>query len=311
MKFSLTLILSCLILFLASCSIPQKKTDSIYLNIELQASNKNKEIILEKMLEEDFDFSISFNVENSYKLNNNIINSNLKYFCNSFIQDQNKYLESLIFDSSESNNKKILIIYSKNYEKELLQIKQKYPNELYVYLDNENYEVDLKDVLGVEDSIKQFNQILNFDKSLKIKHSPRKRNDISKIYFFLDYDLGKSVVPIVRNYAFEIDSYSSSEIFHGASDIKKLVDFENLNTPLSNELLKKIQKRKDIKSIKNELEKLLIEDFLLIEMVHQNNLFKKNLTLNTSTQKVQDNDKCIKRSLSVSRISSNELSNLP
>ena len=312
MKFSLTLILSCLILFLASCSIPQKKTDSIYSNIELQTSNKNKEIILEKILEEDFDFSISFNVENSYKLNNNIINSNLKYFCNSFIQDQNKYLESLIFDSSQkNNNKKILIIYSKNYEKELLQIKQKYPNELYVYLDNENYEVDLKDVLGVEDSIKQFNQILNFDKSLKIKHSPRKRNDISKIYFFLDYDLGKSVVPIVRNYAFEIDSYSSSEIFHGASDIKKLVDFENLNTPLSNELLKKIQKKKNIKSIKNELEKLLIEDFLLIEMAHQNNLFKKNLTLNTSTQKVQDNNKCIKRSLSVSRISSNELSNLP
>ena len=93
-----------------------KKADSIYLNIELQASNKNKEIILEKMLERDFDFSISFNVENSYKLNNNIMNSNLKYFCNSFIQDQNKYLESLIFDSSQNNNKKILIIYSKNYE---------------------------------------------------------------------------------------------------------------------------------------------------------------------------------------------------
>ena len=55
MKFSLTLILSCLILFLASCSIPQKKTDSIYSNIELQTSNKNKEIILEKILVQCFD----------------------------------------------------------------------------------------------------------------------------------------------------------------------------------------------------------------------------------------------------------------
>ena len=107
MKFSLTLILSCLILFLASCSIPQKKTDTIFSNIELQTSNKNKEIILEKMLEDDFDFSVSFNKESSYKLNDSIMNSSLKYFCNSFIQDQNKYLESFVFDSSKNNSKKI------------------------------------------------------------------------------------------------------------------------------------------------------------------------------------------------------------
>jgi len=311
MKFSLTLILSCLILFLTSCSIPQKKTDSIFSNIEIQTSNKNKEIILEEMLEKNFDFSVSFDVENSYELNDNIINSNLKYFCNSFIQDQNKYLESLIFDLSKSDNKKILIIYSKNYEKHVFEIKKKHPNELYFYLDNENYETSIKEMLGITDSVNQFNKILNFDKSLKIQHSPRIRNDISKIYYLLDYDFGKTVVPIIRNYAFEIDSYSSSEIFHDASDVKKLVDFENLNTPLSNELLKKIQKNKNINSIRDELEKLLIEDFLLIEMVYQNNLFKKNLMLNTSAQRIQNNNKCIKRNLSVSRISSVEVSSLP
>ncbi len=311
MKFSLTLILSCLILFLASCSIPQKKTDTIFSNIELQTSNKNKEIILEKMLEGDFDFSVSFNKENSYKLHDNIMSSRLKYYCNSFIQDQNKYLESLIFDSSKNNNKKILVIYSKNYEKDVFEIKKKHPNQLYFYLDTGNYETGIKEILGVEDSINQFNKIYNLDKSLKIQHSPRIRNDISKIYFLLDYDFGKTIVPIVRNYAFEIDFYSSSEILHGASDIKKLVDFENLNTPLSNELLKKIQKKKNIQSIGNELEKLLIEDFLLIEMVYQNNFFKEDLTLNTSAQKIQNNNKCIKRSLSISRISSVELSSLP
>ena len=32
-------------------------------------------------------------------------------------------------------------------------------------------------------------------------------NDISKIYFLLDYSFGKTVVPYVRNYAFKIDSY--------------------------------------------------------------------------------------------------------
>ena len=312
MKFSLTLILSSLMLFLASCSTnPVKKTDSTLLNIKLQTSNKNKEIILEHLLEQDFDFSVEFNIENSYKLNNNIVSSNLKYFCNSFIQDQNMHLESLIFDSTKNNKKKILIIYSKNYEKDASKIRNKYPNELYFYLDREDYEYRIREILGVNNSFNKNTQILSFDKSLKIEHSPRIRNDISKIYYLLDYDFGKTVVPIVRNYAFEIDSYSSSEIFHDASNIKKLVDFENLYTPLSDEILKKIKKNKNIKSIENELEKLLIEDLVLIEKVYQNNLFKKNLMLNTSAQGIQNNNKCIKRNLSISRISSNELSSLP
>ena len=312
MKFSLTLILSSLMLFLASCSTsPVKKTDSTFLNIKLQTSNKNKEIILEHLLEQDFNFSVEFNIENSYKLNNNIVSSNLKYFCNSFIQDQNMHLETLIFDSTRNNKKKILIIYSKNYEKDAAKIRNKYPNELYFYLDTEDYEYRIREILGVNSSVNKNTQILNFDKSLKIKHSPRTRNDISKIYYLLDYDFGKTVVPIVRNYAFEIDSYSSSEIFHDASNIKKLVDFENLYIPLSDEMLEKIKKNKNIKSIENELEKLLIEDLVLIEKVYQNNLFRKNLMLNTSTQRIQNNNKCIKRNLSILRISSNELSSLP
>lgn len=312
MKFSLTLILSSLMLFLASCSTsPVKKTDSTFLNIKLQTSNKNKELILEHLLEQDFNFSVEFNIENSYKLNNNIVSSNLKYFCNSFIQDQNMHLESLIFDSTKNNKKKILIIYSKNYEKDASKIRNKYPNELYFYLDREDYEYRIREILGVNNSFNKNTQILSFDKSLKIEHSPRIRNDISKIYYLLDYDFGKTVVPIVRNYAFEIDSYSSSEIFHDASNIKKLVDFENLYTPLSDEILEKIKKNKNIKSIENELEKLLIEDLVLIEKVYQNNLFRKNLMLNTSTQRIQNNNKCIKRNLSILRISSNELSSLP
>ena len=312
MKFSLTLILSSLMLFLASCSTsPVKKTDSTFLNIKLQTSNKNKEIILEHLLEQDFNFSVEFNIENSYKLNNNIVSSNLKYFCNSFIQDQNMHLETLIFDSTRNNKKKILIIYSKNYEKDASKIRNKYPNELYFYLDREDYEYRIREILGVNNSFNKNTQILSFDKSLKIEHSPRIRNDISKIYYLLDYDFGKTVVPIVRNYAFEIDSYSSSEIFHDASNIKKLVDFENLYIPLSDEILEKIKKNKNIKSIESELEKLLIEDLVLIEKVYQNNLFRKNLMLNTSTQRIQNNNKCIKRNLSISRISSNELSNLP
>ena len=86
------------------------------MNLELKTSNKNKEMILENMLEQNIIFSLEFNKEGSYRLNDNILDSNLKYFCNGFIKDQNLYLESLVFDSSKNKNKKVLIIFSEGFE---------------------------------------------------------------------------------------------------------------------------------------------------------------------------------------------------
>ncbi len=312
MNHSLTLIIFTLMLFLVSCSTPEiKKTDSFFMNLKLKTSNKNKEIILENILEQNIIFSIDFNKEGSYILSDDILGSRLKYFCNDFIEDQNIYLESLIFDSYKIQNKKILIIFSEGFEEYAKELKRRYPDELYFYLDRNNYEDVIKEIFNVQNSIDKHVKISNLDKGLKIDHSPRIRNDISKIYFLLDYGFGKTVVPYVRNYAFKIDSYSSSEIFHEANDIKKLVDFENLYTSLSGELIRQIQQKNNIKSIRDELEKLLINDFLLIEKVYQNNLFEDNITLYSSNQDIQNNNKCIDRRFSIYKISSNDFSNLP
>jgi hypothetical protein len=281
------------------------------MNLELKTSNKNKEMILENMLEQNISFSLDFNKEGSYRLNDNILNSSLKYFCNGFIKDQNLYLESLVFDSSKTKNKKVLIIFSEGFKEYANELQKRYPNQIYFYLDRDNYENIIKEVFDVQNSIDKHIKISNLDKDLNIDHSPRIRNDISKIYFLLDYGFGKTVVPYVRNYAFKIDSYSSSEIFHQANDIKKLVDFENLYTSLSGELIEQIQQKNNIKSIGDELEKLLINDFLLIERVYQNNLFEENITLYSSNQEIQNNNKCIDRRFSIYKISSNDFSNLP
>ena len=52
------------------------------MNLELQTSNKNKEMIIENVLEQNIIFSIDFNKEGSYRLDDNILDSSLKYFCN-------------------------------------------------------------------------------------------------------------------------------------------------------------------------------------------------------------------------------------
>ena len=243
--------------FLTSCvTNTNAEKDKVFLNLDLQSSNKNKEIILEYLLKENIKFSIDFNKEDSYEIDDDLLKSNLKYFCRSFIQDQNDLLETAIFDSSYSLDKKVLIIYSKDFNGLADGLKKKYPNELYHLLDKNNYDKEIKRILDVDGSISRYMDISNLDKNLKIVHSLRIRDDISKIYFLLNYDLGKTIVPLVKNFALNIDSYSSSQIFHGASDFKKISDFlkenfiddlthfENKNKPNNDkpQFLKKVNK---------------------------------------------------------------------
>ena len=302
MKFSLTLIAICSMLFLTSCvTNTNAEKDKVFLNLDLQSSNKNKEIILEYLLKENIKFSIDFNKEDSYEIDDDLLKSNLKYFCRSFIQDQNDLLETAIFDSSYSLDKKVLIIYSKDFNGLADDLKKKYPNELSHLLDKNNYDKEIKRILDVNGSIDRYMNISNLDKNLKIVHSLRIRDDISKIYFLLNYDLGKTIVPLVKNFALNIDSYSSSQIFHGASDFKKITDFENIFIPIQDEMIETIVKKDDIKNIKSEFEKMLIADYLLIEKVYQNNLFRQKIFLKTTSKQIIKN-KCINRDLSLSKI---------
>ena len=302
MKFSLTLIAICSMLFLTSCvTNTNAEKDKVFLNLDLQSSNKNKEIILEYLLKENIKFSIDFNKEDSYEIDDDLLKSNLKYFCRSFIQDQNDLIETAIFDSSYSLDKKVLIIYSKDFNGLADDLKKKYPNELYHLLDKNNYDKEIKRILDVDGSISRYMDISNLDKNLKIVHSLRIRDDISKIYFLLNYDLGKTIVPLVKNFALNIDSYSSSQIFHGASDFKKISDFENIFIPIQDEMIETIVEKEDIKNIKREFEKMLIADYLLIEKVYQNNLFRQKIFLKTTSKQIIKN-KCINRDLSLSKI---------
>ena len=89
MKFSLTLILTCLIIFISSCSMsPRQDYVKPDVNLKIETSNKNKEIIIQSLLKDENIFSISFNDQDSYFLEDNILNSDLKYFCKSLIEEE-------------------------------------------------------------------------------------------------------------------------------------------------------------------------------------------------------------------------------
>ena len=304
MKFSLTFFLSSLLLFLISCSsTPNQNQKELNINLAIQTSNKNKDLIIESLFESNIEFSVSFDELVSYKLSDNLVNSKMKYFCNSLLQDERNLIESSVFKSNKNEN--ILVVYSSQYSDYVKNLKREYPDELFLSVDNLNYEEKIQKILNVVSSLNKFSIVNKIDKSIKIQHEPRVRNDISKIYFITSYDLGKTLVPTFRSYSQDIDLYSTSEIFYDASDLKKLADFENSFIPVSNNLINKISTN-DASSIKMKIEKILIEDFLIIENVYQNNLFNENYQLNTGNAKIRRNN-CINRDLYLWKVSTNNI----
>ena len=302
MKFSLTFFLSSLMLFMVSCtSIPNQNKSNLNINLVIQTSNKNKELIIESLFESNIEFSVSFDDLDSYELSDDLINSKMKYFCNSLLQDERNLIESSVFKSNKTKN--VLVVYSSQYASYVENLKERYPNELFLSVNNSNYEDKIKEVLNVESSFNKFSIVNKIDRGIQIEHEPRVRKDISKIYFITNYELGKTLVPTFRSYSLNIDLYSTSEIFYDASDLKKLADFEDSFIPVSKKYINKIGAN-DASNIKIKIEKILIEDFLTIENVFQNNLFAKNYELNTGNAEIKRNN-CVKRNLYLWKVSTN------
>ena len=308
MKFSLTFFLSSLLLFMVSCSSTpnqNKNKNNLNINLAIQTSNKNKELIIESLFENNIKFAVNFDERGSYVLHDNLADSKMKYFCNSHLQDERNLIESSVFKSNQTKN--VLVVYSAQYANYVKNLKEEHPDELFISIDASNYEDKIKEILNVIASLNKFSIVNKIDRSIKIEHEPRVRKDISKIYFITNYELGKTLVPTFRSYSINMDLYSTSEIFYDASDLKKLADFEDSFIPVSNKYINKIGAN-DASNIKIKIEKILIEDFLTIENVFQNNLFEENYELNTGNSKIKRNN-CVKRDLYLWKVSTNNIIN--
>ena len=89
------------------------------LQLSIKTSQRNKEIILETLLENNSYFSIVMNKNDATFIEDSVLNSNLKFYCNNFIKEQEYILEKKIFVGSD--NKKTLIIYSDKFSKKVTE----------------------------------------------------------------------------------------------------------------------------------------------------------------------------------------------
>ena len=280
-----------------------KKISLNKLKLNIKTSERNKEIILETLLENNSFFSIAMNENNATFIEDNVLNSNLKFYCNSFIKEQENILEKKIF--VESDYKKTLIIYSDRFSKNVTELKLKYPSEIFLRVNNDNYEASIKKALEIDESNSRGEIINKFINNRQIEHTPRIRQDIAKIYFLLDYDQGKSIAPLLKSYVVGIKIFSTSEIFHNADNIRDLSDFEEILVPVSKDFILKTGNQK-YDRLKQGIEKLVLSDFVTIEKIYQNNLFKNDILLNTGLNSVTKN-KCLNRDMGMWKIDLSEV----
>ena len=301
-KNSLIVLVFSLLLFNSSCSTLQDQNSiKQKIKVDLQTTNEKKEMIIEYLLNQDIDFSIDFSNESSYSLSNNFLETRMKYFCNSYIDDQKKNLESTIF-KVKNPEKKVLIVYSKEFANSVANYIRLYPNEIFLLIDEQNYKLQIDEIFDVQSSNERFSRIKNLDASLDLIHAPRVRQDIGKVYFITNYQIGKRIVPIFRNYSIKIDFYSTTEIFHDVANMRELIDFEGMTVPISQNIINQISKN-NFKNMRYELEKIMLMDFFKIEKILQNNLSKRNVELSSGVFDITRNT-CIPRDLPLTKLTS-------
>ena len=269
------------------------------LKLSIRTSEKNKEMLVESLLQENILFTISFS-ENDFFINDDVFASNLKFYCQSFIEEQNNKLENRLL-----REEKILIVFSSEYEEDANALMLNNSDHIYLRINGDDYENKLQKILEINNSYNKAELVSSFDKSLKIEHTPRLRQDLKKIYFLVGYNEGKSVVPFVKSFSTDLQLFSSTRIFHEADSLNDLADFENLIIPVSKNFIAKAEKN-NFDNLKKKFENLLLEDYINIEKAYQNNIFNSKIILNTGLTQI-NRGACVERNLGFWNIDINSI----
>ena len=280
-----------------------KHSQSIYssdLKLNIRTSEKNKEMLVKSLLQEKILFSISFTKDNFFEINDDVFSSNLKFYCQSFIEEQNNKLKDRLF-----KEEKILIVYSSDYEEDANMLILDNSNHIYLKINDNDYENKLQKILEIDNSFNKAELLSSFDKNLKIEHNPRLRQDLNKIYFLVGYNEGKSVVPFIKSFSTDLQLFSSTRIFHEADSLNDLADFENLSIPVSKNFIAKAENN-NFGNLKNKFENLLLDDYINIEKAHQNNVFNSKIILNTGLTQI-NRGVCVNRNLNFWNIDINSI----
>ena len=267
-------------------------------------NNKNKDLLIKLSLDHIQKSDLVFNEDGIY-IDQDLLNTPVGNFCNSYSNDQRQYLEKVIFESQTSSEDEVLVIFGDEHRNYVDGLKKFYPEASYSRVNNKMYDELISKSLGVYESKNRKSKLQNLDLNSEIKFTPRKKQNIKKIYVILEYEDAKTLIPILKNYVLDFPVFASTDMLYQISDPKKIIDYEGVYLPLSNETITNLM-IKDLKNINVEeiFDKYILGELLMQERLYASGITRAEVSSNLSIIKYNQYE-CNEREFMLGKVASN------
>ena len=236
-------------------------------------NDKNKDLLIKLSLERMQRSDFIFNESGAY-IDQDLLNTPIGNFCDSYSNDQRRYLEKIIFESQTSYEDEILVIFGDEYQNYINGLKTFYPEATYTRVNSKMYDDLISKSLGIYESENRKSKLQRLDLNSEIKFTPRKKQNIKKIYVILEYEDAKTLIPILKNYVLDFPVFASTDMLYQIGDPKKIIDYEGVYLPLSNVTINNLM----LKHYKNINVEEIFDKYILGELLMQERLYTSGVT---------------------------------
>lgn len=237
------------------------------LTYNFNTGEKNKDLLIKLALKTNLNFDLTFNKSGIY-IDNDLINKATYNFCDSYSNEQRKFLESVVFADGIKMQNRTHVIFGKDYNDYIADLKNLYPLASYSEVDPENYDEFISIILGISESKLRMLNIQKLDLNIDIQFLPRKKADLKKIYLVMNYEDAKSLVPTLKNYVMDFPIFGTADLLYGITEPKKILDYEGIFLPFNKSNLDSLIS----KQIDKEYLKEVFDESILNELLIQQNL---------------------------------------
>ena len=247
----------------------------------------------------DLPIQIKWDQSDKKYISQNLLSEAPLGFCSSLYEDA---LDTIATEVSNTSNS-ALLVYSEALSEEKNFLADQFPSINSILFKKGDPQLFAAETLGINSSNKRFKRISSLNSNQKLKFSARPRGDAQKIFLLLEPDQFQSVLPAFKYHGgnkFQYVNFISSLV--ALNNINQLLDLENSSVPLSGRLSQAIRS-KEIVSLESVMQRSMLHDWLLIEIIKQAGIRAADIDGMTGTLKFQRNS-CTKRNLPMQRISS-------
>ena len=248
----------------------------------------------------DLPVEIKWDQSDKKYISQNLLSEAPLGFCSSLYEDA---LETIATEVSSASSS-ALLVYSAAFSDEKNFLTDQFPKINSILFKKDDPQLFAAETLGINSSNKRFKKITSLNPNQKLEFLARPRGDIQKIFLLLEPAQFQSVLPAFKYHGgnkFQYVNFISSLV--ALNNTNQLLDLENSSVPLSGRLSQAIRS-KEIVSLESIIQRSMLHDWILIEIIKQAGIRSADIDGMTGTLKFQRNS-CTKRNLPMQRINSN------